>query len=65
MISPPPSKNLETVLVKAPHRKEVFTEDELIEFAACADPVTGPLVLLGSLLLYPASHTRQDAVSSV
>jgi hypothetical protein len=46
MISPPPNKNLETVLVKAPHRKEVFTEDELIEFAACADPVNGPLYFL-------------------
>ena len=38
--------NLETVLVKAPHRKEVYTEDELIEFAACADSVTGPLYFL-------------------
>jgi hypothetical protein len=46
MISPPPNKNLETVLVKAPHRKEVFTEQELIEFAACADPVTGPLYFM-------------------
>jgi hypothetical protein len=45
MISPP-TKNLETVLVKAPHRKEVYTEDELIEFAKCADPVTGPLYFL-------------------
>ncbi len=34
------------MLVKAPHRKEVFTEDELIEFAACADPVNGPLYFL-------------------
>jgi hypothetical protein len=46
MISPPPNKNLETVLVKAPHRKEVYTEDELIEFAKCADPVTGPLYFM-------------------
>jgi ferredoxin-NADP reductase len=43
MITP---KNLETVLVKAPHRKEVYTEDELLEFAACADPVTGPLYFM-------------------
>jgi hypothetical protein len=45
MISPP-TKNLETVLVKAPHRKEVYNEQELIEFAACADPVTGPLYFM-------------------
>jgi hypothetical protein len=64
MISPP-NKNLETVLVKAPHRKEVYTEDELIEFAACADPVTGPLYFMDHFLLHPASHTRQDVVSSI
>ena len=29
-----PSKNLETVLVKAPHRKEVYTEDELYNIHA-------------------------------
>jgi hypothetical protein len=46
MIAPSPTKNLETVLVKAPHRKEVYTEDELIEFAKCADPVTGPLYFM-------------------
>jgi hypothetical protein len=36
-------KQLETVLVKAPHRVETYTDSELREFAACADPVTGPL----------------------
>jgi hypothetical protein len=46
MISPAPNKNLETVLVKAPHRKEVYTEDELVEFAKCADPATGPLYFM-------------------
>ena len=43
MIAP---KNLETVLVKAPHRKELYTEQEIQEFALCADPVTGPLYFM-------------------
>lgn len=43
MIQP---KNLETVLVKAPHRKEVYTDEELREFALCADPANGPLYFM-------------------
>ena len=37
---------METALVKSPHRKEIYTEQELIEFARCADPVTGPLYFM-------------------
>jgi hypothetical protein len=37
---------LDTVLVKAPHRREVFSEQELEEFALCADPVTGPMYFM-------------------
>ena len=33
---------LEGVLVKAPHKKQVFTEEQLNEFLLCADPETGP-----------------------
>lgn len=33
---------LEGVLVKAPHKKQVFTEDQLSDFLACADPDHGP-----------------------
>lgn len=33
---------LEGVLVKAPHKKQVFTEQQLEEFVLCADPDTGP-----------------------
>lgn len=36
------SKSLEGVLVKPAHKRQVFTEDELVEFMKCADPVTGP-----------------------
>jgi len=34
--------NLETVLVKAPHRREIYTDVELTQFAQCADSVSGP-----------------------
>jgi len=36
------SKSLEGVLIKAPHKRQTFTDDELQEFLKCADPVTGP-----------------------
>ena len=32
----------ENVLVKKPHQQESFTNDQLKEFAKCADPITGP-----------------------
>ena len=32
----------ENVLVKKPHQTESFTQVQLLEFAKCADPVTGP-----------------------
>ena len=36
------SKSLEGVLVKAPHKRTAFTDEQLKEFIACADPDTGP-----------------------
>ena len=39
---------LETVLVKSPHRREVFSEQEIQEFARCADPVTGPVYFMSN-----------------
>ena len=32
----------EQELVKTPYKKQSFTEEQLVEFAKCADPVTGP-----------------------
>jgi hypothetical protein len=39
---------LDTVLVKAPHRRETYTEHELEEFAKCADPITGPMYFMNN-----------------
>jgi hypothetical protein len=33
-------------LVKAPHRRQAYTETQLAEFVACADPVNGPRYFL-------------------
>jgi len=38
----PTPNSTESVLVKAPYRRTVFTEQQLAEFIACADPDTGP-----------------------
>lgn len=60
----------ETVLVKAPHRRETYTEQELLEFAQAADPVTGPMYFLdnfffiqhpvrGKMLYHPYDYQRR------
>ena len=36
----------DTKLVKTPHQKASYTEQQIIEFARCADPVTGPAYFL-------------------
>ena len=40
------SKSLEGVLVKPAHKKETYTQEQLIDFARCADPKTGPKYFL-------------------
>lgn len=61
---------LDTVLVKAPHRREIYTEEELTEFAQCADPRTGPEYFLsnffyiqhptrGKMLYQPFDYQRR------
>jgi hypothetical protein len=36
------AKSLEGVLVKKAHQPEIFTDQQILEFAKCADPETGP-----------------------
>lgn len=61
---------MDTVLVKAPHRKETYTEQELEEFAKCADPITGPMYFMdnffhiqhptkGKMLYHPFEYQRR------
>lgn len=51
------SKSLEGVLVKAPHRRQYWTDEQLDEFVNCADPVTGPEYFL-SHFFYIQHPTR-------
>lgn len=37
---------MEGVLIKNPHKQESYSEEQLTEFAACADPDTGPQYFL-------------------
>ena len=41
----------ETVLVKSPHRQEVYTDQQLVEIARCANPVTGPMYFLSNFFM--------------
>jgi Terminase large subunit, T4likevirus-type, N-terminal/Terminase RNaseH-like domain len=36
------SKELETAIIRSPYKSMSMTEHEILEFARCADPVTGP-----------------------
>jgi hypothetical protein len=65
-----PKNNMEQALVKSPHRKEIYTEQQLEEFAACADPVTGPLYFMdnffyiqhptrGKMLYHPFEYQKK------
>jgi hypothetical protein len=62
--------SLDTVLVKAPHRRETYTEQELEEFAKCADPITGPMYFMdnffhiqhptrGKMLYHPFAYQKK------
>lgn len=64
------SSTVDTVLVKAPHRKQIYTEQELTEFALCADPVGGPMYFMdnffhiqhpvrGKMLYHPFEYQRR------
>lgn len=61
---------LETVLVKSPHRRESYTEQQIFEFAQCADPVTGPMFFMdnffyiqhpvqGKMLYHPFDYQKR------
>ena len=64
------SKPGEINLVKAPHSSAVYTDQQIQEFARCADPVTGPMYFLdnfffiqhpvrGRMLYHPFEYQRR------
>lgn len=61
---------LDTVLVKSPHRREIYTEQELEDFAKCADPIDGPMYFMdhffyiqhpvrGKMLYHPFEYQKK------
>ena len=40
------SKSLEGVLIKSPHTRSLYTQEQIEEFARCADPETGPIYFM-------------------
>jgi hypothetical protein len=66
----PKVNSLDAVLVKSPHRREIYTPEQVDEFALCADPVTGPMYFMehffyiqhpvrGQLLYAPYDYQRR------
>lgn len=64
------SNTVDTILVKAPHRRQVYSEQELEEFARCADPVGGAMYFMdnffyiqhpirGKMLYHPYEYQRR------
>jgi hypothetical protein len=62
--------SIETALVKAPHRRQAYTDEQLDEFMRCADPVTGPAYFMdhffyiqhptrGKLLYHPFDYQKR------
>jgi len=60
----------ESTLVKTPYRKTSFTDSQLAEFVACADPVTGPQYFMdnffhiqhptkGKMLYHPFDYQKR------
>ena len=61
---------LEGVLIKSPHKRQAFTDEQLVEFVACADPVTGPQYFMdhffyiqhptkGKMLYHPFEYQKR------
>jgi hypothetical protein len=61
---------LEGVLIKAPHRRQSYTPEQLDEFMQCADPVTGPQYFMdhffyiqhptrGKMLYHPFDYQKR------
>lgn len=64
------SKSLENVLIKSPHRREVYTPEQIDEFVNCAHSVTGPIYFMdrffyiqhptrGRMVYHPFEYQRR------
>jgi len=64
------SKSQEPALVKTPHQRSIYTQQQIDEFVACADPVSGPLYFMdhyfyiqhptrGRMLYHPFDYQKR------
>jgi hypothetical protein len=64
------AKSTETILVKAPYQRSVYTQQQIDEFRRCADPVTGPMYFMdnffyiqhptrGRMLYHPYEYQKR------
>ena len=60
----------EIALIKTPHKRQTYTTDQILEFQACADPVTGPMYFMdnffyiqhptrGRMLYHPFDYQKR------
>jgi Terminase large subunit, T4likevirus-type, N-terminal len=54
------SKDLETAIIRSPYRKMSMTEQQIVEFARCADPVHGPQYFMSNYFFI--QHPTRGAI---
>ena len=54
------SKELETAIIKAPYKRMSYTEQQIVEIARCADPVTGPQYFMANYFFI--QHPTKGAI---
>ena len=57
------SKELETAIIRNPYRKMSMTEQQIIEFARCADPVEGPRYFMSNY--FYIQHPTKGAIQYI
>ena len=53
----------EGVLIKSPHRRETFTEDQLTDFMHCADADSGPLYFMDHFFISSIPHVANCCIT--
>ena len=57
------SKELETAIIRNPYRKMSMSEQQIIEFARCADPVSGPRYFMSNYFFI--QHPTKGAIQYI
>ena len=57
------SKELETAIIRNPYRKMSMTEQQIIEFARCADPISGPRYFMSNYFFI--QHPTKGAIQYI